>query len=155
MKKYLSGSRGEAWVVTQLALFVMFLFAPPVGPEWPAAFAYRTAGAIATVAGIGIIAWSAINLGRSLTPFPRPLPSAQLVTRGAYRFVRHPIYSGVLLTALGLALFTLSPLRLVLMLVLAIFFDRKANREEHWLQARHPQYQAYRLSVKKFIPWIY
>lgn len=155
MKKNLLGSRGEAWALAQLALFVLFLFAPHVGPEWPAAFAFRVAGAITTVGGIGILAWSAINLGRSLTPFPRPLPSAQLVTHGAYRFVRHPIYFGVPLTALGLALFTRSPLRLLLTLTLSFFFDRKADREEQWLQARYPQYQDYQQTVKKLVPWLY
>ncbi len=98
---------------------------------------------------------SAVTLGSSLTPFPRPLPTARLKTSGAYRFVRHPIYFGVLLAALGLALWSLSPLRLLLTLVMALFFDRKANREEAWLQEQYAAYPSYRARTRKLIPWIY
>jgi hypothetical protein len=40
-----------------------------------------------------------------------------------------------------MSLWSLSPLRLLLTLVLALFFDRKANREETWLHERYPDYQ--------------
>jgi protein-S-isoprenylcysteine O-methyltransferase Ste14 len=69
--------------------------------------------------------------------------------------VRHPIYFGVLLAAFGIALWSLSPLRLLLTLVLALFFDRKANQEETWLQERYMEYPAYRARTRKLIPWIY
>lgn len=148
-------ARGGRWVLTQGVLLLLFALAPHVGLAWPEAAAFRTVGVIGTLAGVGVLAWSAVGLGRSLTPFPRPLPSAQLVTHGAYRFVRHPIYFGVLLAALGLSLWTLSPLRLLLTAILTMFFDRKADREEQWLLERYPQYRLYRASVKKLVPWIY
>ena len=105
--------------------------------------------------GATLSIWSATNLGRSLTPFPRPLPDGQLVTRGAYRFVRHPIYLGVLLCAFGFALASLSPLRLVLSAILFVFFDMKSRREEKWLEQQYPEYEIYKKRVKKLLPWIY
>lgn len=155
MKKCLAGSRGEGWVLAQFGLFALFLFAPSVGPTWPVEFAFRIAGGTAALAGIAVLGASAINLGCALTPFPRPLPSAHLVTGGAYRFVRHPLYFGALLAALGFALLSLSPLRLALSLVMALFFDRKADREEQWLSERYAGYEGYRADVKKLVPWIY
>ena len=155
MHKYRFGVRGEGWVLAQLALFVLFLLTPRVGPAWPAPAVFHGAGIALALTGLAVLGYSAVKLGRSLTPFPKPLPTAQLVTSGTYRFVRHPIYLGVLLAALGLALLSLSPLRLLLTLALVIFFDRKANREEAWLLERYPEYQAYCARVKKLLPWIY
>lgn len=151
----LMGQRGEIWVVIQAVLLVLLVVAPAVGPPWPGTAAIRVLGAACLAVGLPIVAWGALNLGRSLTPFPRPLPEGRLVTRGVYRFVRHPIYFGVLLCALGYALMTTSVLRLALTIILFVFFDMKARREEVWLQARYPDYAAYRTRVKKLIPWIY
>ena len=149
------GRRGEIWVVAQGVLLVLFAFVPKIGPSWPTDDFFRLAGWL--FAGIGslLLIWSAFNLGRSLTPFPRPLPDGELVTTGAYRFVRHPIYCSVIIGALGLSLATENWLRLALTCVFFVFFDIKARREERWLQEQYPTYEAYKLRVKKLIPWIY
>jgi protein-S-isoprenylcysteine O-methyltransferase Ste14 len=147
--------RREAWVLVQLALFLLFLLVPNLGPVWGPPIAYHAIGTVLMLVGVGVLGYSMVNLGSSLTPFPRPLPTAQLITSGAYGLVRHPIYLGILLVALGMSLWSLSLLRLLLTLVLVFFFDRKALQEEAWLRERYPQYEAYRARTKKLIPWIY
>lgn len=149
------GRRGEAWVLSQVLLFALFLLMPQIGPAWPAPTVLRFFGANAVLVGIAVLGGSAISLGKSLTPFPRPLPRAELVTTGAYRLVRHPIYLGLLLAALGISIFTLSPLRLLLTLILGVFFDCKATREEKWLLERYPGYSAYQAKVRKLLPYLY
>lgn len=102
--------------------------------------------------GLLLLSWSALNLGRSLTPFPRPKENGELITTGAYRIVRQTIYLGVLLTCLGSALATASSARLGLALMLFVFFDMKARREECWLTKRYSDYGHYQEQVKKLIP---
>lgn len=149
------GRRGEAWVMAQAVLLLLFAFMPQIGPPWPSSDIFRFVGWIFVVIGSLLLVWSARNLGHSLTPFPRPLPDGELVTTGTYRLVRHPIYFAVLIAAMGLSLATESWLRLACTGVLFVFFDMKARREELWLQEKYPAYAAYKSRVKKLIPWIY
>ncbi|WP_293600100.1 isoprenylcysteine carboxylmethyltransferase family protein [Polynucleobacter sp. 39-46-10] len=102
-----------------------------------------------------IMVIAAINLGKNLTPLPCPKDNAVLIQAGLYRFVRHPIYFGVLLAAFAWVL--IFPGVCVLAYAIALFglFDIKARREEVWLIDRFPEYQEYQLRVKKLIPGIY
>ena len=51
------------------------------------------------LSGIGflIILSAILELNTSLSPFPKPKNKASLVTTGVYRYIRHPIYTGILL----------------------------------------------------------
>jgi len=87
--------------------------------------------------------------------FPRPSRDAVLVDRGAYRRVRHPIYAGLVLLALGWSLARGSAVGLGLVVVLAVFLDLKARREEALLTAAFPGYGQYRDRTRRFIPGLY
>ena len=116
-------------MIAQTVLFVVF-FLPSIGPAWPHSLIFQIAGRILAGTGAALITVSAISLGRLLTPFPKPMATGALVISGVYRSVRHPIYSGVLIAAAGLAIASESWLRLLLALLLVGVFDRKASREE-------------------------
>ena len=75
--------------------------------------------------------------------------------RGAYAVVRHPIYTGLIAAAFGWGLATATPLTLVAASLLGIFFDLKSRREEVWLAAKYPDYDAYRHRTHKLVPWVY
>jgi protein-S-isoprenylcysteine O-methyltransferase Ste14 len=98
---------------------------------------------------------AAINLGKNLTPLPCPKDNAVLIQTGLYRFVRHPIYFGVLIAAIAWLL--VFPGLYILLYVIGLFFlfDVKARREEVWLVERFPDYRGYQGRVKKLIPAIY
>ncbi len=87
----------------------------------------------------------------------RPLPknTGVLVTSGPYRWVRHPMYSAVLLGAAALARLTMPALGWSLWLVLALVLWIKARLEEQWMQEQHAGYSAYMLDSKRFIPLVY
>ncbi len=111
---------------------------------------------LAILAAGGLLGtWGMLALGRNLTPFPKPIEGGEMVTHGPYRFVRHPIYAGLIFGTLGWALFQGSLLGLGLVVVLFIFFDLKSRREERWLCEAYPGYEAYRGRVKKLVPWVY
>lgn len=148
------GKRGEVWVAIQAVLLILYAVAPRTSEAWDSIIA-MTLGWGLCLAGVGLCGWSALNLGRSLTPLPRPLSDGELVTHGAYALVRHPIYSGVILITAGIALITENWLRLAMTAILFLFFDFKARVEERWLEEKYPGYEGYKTQVKKLIPWIY
>jgi protein-S-isoprenylcysteine O-methyltransferase Ste14 len=78
----------------------------------------------------------------------------ELVTSGPYRFVRHPIYSGLLLALLGTAL-AINLFGLIVVVVLGAFFYYSASVEERNLTTSFPTaYPAYRAATKMLIPFV-
>ncbi len=150
------GGRGEGWFLLQLVLFGAIAISGRVGPAWDGWL--RGAGMALGAALIGcggvLSLRGVVDLRESLTPFPRPLPGARLVESGAYRLVRHPIYGGLILGALGWGLFMAAPLSLVLALALAVFFNLKSRREEAWLAEQFEEYDAYRSRTRRMLPWV-
>jgi hypothetical protein len=93
--------------------------------------------------------------GEKFEAVPFPKEKATLVESGAYRYVRHPIYSGILVGSLGWGLLTNSLLALLFTLALFLLFDVKSRREEQWLTEKYANYTAYQARVRKLIPLIY
>jgi len=156
-KRFSFGERGGWWVATQVvALAVIFFLAPwtsRAGGNLARPLQYL--GVMSIVLGVGVVAAGFVSLGSSLTPYPRPRGDAVLITHGIYRFMRHPIYTGLILGTLGWALAWISVPGVVGALVLAVFFDRKAVREERWLKERYPDYAIYAARVRRFVPGVY
>jgi protein-S-isoprenylcysteine O-methyltransferase Ste14 len=107
------------------------------------------------LAGILLAATGALNLGRNLTPLPKPKENAPLIVAGAYRLVRHPIYSGITFMAFGWGMWLNSWLTVGYSLLLFAFFDVKSRYEERLLAEKFLEYAAYRKQVRKLIPFIY
>ena len=74
---------------------------------------------------------------------------------GPYRFIRHPMYSAVLLAAAALALLVSSWTSVCLWLALALVLLLKSSVEESWLCTRYPSYTAYCQGSKRFVPWLF
>jgi len=150
-------ARGGGWIIAQVFM-LLIAFTLPLWqglPDSGLATGWRFIGWGLIVAGFAVFMAGAATLGRALTPFPMPLADATLRTQGIYRWVRHPIYAGVLAAAFGWSLIRLSLAGLLFDIVLFVFFDRKAAREETWLISKYPDYPAYCRKVRKLIPWVY
>jgi protein-S-isoprenylcysteine O-methyltransferase Ste14 len=156
------GPRGEGWVALQVVLFVLIGLGDRLDPA-PMATDPATADA-ARVAGLGVMAVAALVVvlglallsgSNALTAVPRPTDSASLVEAGPYRWVRHPIYAGLVLGGIGLAVLRLSWATLVFTVALFVVLDLKRRREEAWLHERYPGYAAYQRRTKALVPFLY
>ncbi len=154
------GPRGEGWVLGQLLLIGLLVavslpniahIAPHALLDWLA----LTAGAAAMGAAALVLLAAFRDLGRNLTPLPRPRHDAILVEIGIYARIRHPIYAGLILGAFGWSACTRSLPALAVTMALAIYFDLKSRREEAWLADRYPGYPAYRRGTRRFVPRVY
>lgn len=151
------GTRGEGWVAMQAILLLGVAGVSFLGSGWPGAWRspLRVAGSAALVAGAGLVVIGARSLGTALTPLPRPRNAATLREGGIYRFVRHPIYGGLVVLVLGVSLLS-SPWALVPSALLALVLVGKSVREERWLVERYPGYTAYRERVRRrFLPFVW
>ncbi|MEO8104861.1 MAG: isoprenylcysteine carboxylmethyltransferase family protein [Candidatus Saccharibacteria bacterium] len=103
--------------------------------------------------GLGILI-AAYSIRTSLTALPLPKEHGKLATRGLYRYVRHPMYSSVLLLSLGSALLSGQAFKYLLVGALAGLFYYKSVYEERYLTAKYPGYQAYAKKTGRFIPFL-
>ena len=150
------GPRGVGWVVLQSLVFGVLVVCGLLGPGWPerAESSLRAAGIGLEASGAVLSALGVRGLGSAFTPFPLPLEHADLRRNGIYSQVRHPVYGGIVVFALGVSLWR-SPLALVPTALLAGVFELKSRREELWLAERYPEYAAYRAATpRRFIPWV-
>ncbi|MEA5478259.1 isoprenylcysteine carboxylmethyltransferase family protein [Pseudanabaena galeata UHCC 0370] len=155
------GEKGEYWVFAQVILFVGFMLLPVypaialdnLSPIWKYAD-WGITGIFGLVALLLLLSGS-IKLGTNLTPLPHPKDDGELVTGGVYALVRHPIYSGVIFLAIAYSCWEISLSHAIGAIVLLLFFDIKARKEESWLSSKFADYDQYRSQVKKLIPWIY
>lgn len=106
-------------------------------------------------AGLGLAVWARVRIGRNWgAPMSRK-DDPELVTTGPYRWVRHPIYSGIILAMIGTAV-ALSPLWLVPVAILGGYFVYSATREERYMATRFPDaYPAYKRSTKMLVPFLF
>lgn len=150
-------SRGELYVVLQAILLIALFFGPKDIFGLPTMLNQTLwwIGQILFYSGIVIAIWAAILLGPNLTPLPKPKPSGEFIQSGLYRFVRHPIYFGVILVCFGWAGIEQTLYTLVLAIILLIFFDLKSRQEEIWLTEKFSEYDVYKQNTKKLIPFLY
>ncbi len=147
--------KGGLWVLAQNLLTLAVLAVGPMlgNRTWPRGWLALGAILFAIGAVFGVTGVRA--LGRSRTPFPKPIHDAPLVQAGIYQIVRHPLYSCLIYLSVGWSLFWSSWIALAVSLALAAVLDAKSRREERWLQEKFTGYHSYRQRVRRFIPWIY
>ena len=148
------GDSSHSWlsivlVVTQFALIALIMF---TGPLWPTHWSLR--GLLVLGGVIGLLSFLAMGLGniRALPEIPQ---YGRLVVHGPYRWVRHPMYTSVLVITLAWMIEHPWPFRMVLWVGLVVTLWVKLGYEEQLLLTRFPSYEEYRMRTKRLIPFLF
>jgi len=86
---------------------------------------------------------------------PAPKTGGVLVTSGPYRWIRHPMYTTVLMGAAALAWMPGTALSWLVWAALAVVLFVKLTMEERWLRQKYASYDAYKMVSKRLLPWIF
>lgn len=113
-----------------------------------------TLGVLFAVLGIGFAVWARVHLGRNWGMPMTLKENPELITTGPYAYVRHPIYTGILLAILGSGLVSL--FWLVIFVFAGAYFIYSARTEEKIMLNEFPdQYPAYMKRTKMLIPFVF
>ncbi len=141
------------FVSIQLLLFIVY-FIPAFSLDFKIFEPFKYIGLVIAIMGLIIVLVALLQLNKNLTPFPTPLSDGTLIKTGLYKLVRHPIYSGIILAAIGFGLFQESFWKIGIGLSLWILFYFKSKYEETLLLKRYPDYKSYSKTAKRFFPFI-
>jgi protein-S-isoprenylcysteine O-methyltransferase Ste14 len=150
------GSRSPRSRSPGLIIVIVFVVLRIVRPHTLAVnpVAIQIVGLVLFLTGVALAVWARIylasNWGMPMTRKEEP----ELVTTGPYRFVRHPIYAGLLLAILGSSLAT-NLYYLIALVVLGMYFVYSARVEERLMTSAFPAaYPSYRARTKMLIPFV-
>ncbi len=108
------------------------------------------------IVSVLLIGWAAFAMRKSkLRIMPEPAANATLITNGPYQYIRHPMYTAVLLFCVGLLLCNFSLLRTVLVIALIIVLIIKLTLEEKLLLQKFEAYQDYHKQTYRLIPLVF
>lgn len=139
-----------ARVAAVAATLTPFLF--PLLPGPPAGTGRQYAADGLLVAGTAWALWSLRYLGRNLSVFAQ---ARELVDGGPYRWIRHPLYAGEIVSTLGLAVAVGTIAAVAAWLALCALQGYRVLREEQVLLQTLPQYRSYRSRTAALLPGIF
>jgi len=95
-----------------------------------------------------ILLFAIKDLGRNLSPLPRPIKNSNLVTKGIYGFTRHPMYYSLIFISFGFFITKLSIYYLFLSIILFLIIKLKISLEDQFLKNKFNNYSLYKNEVK-------
>jgi protein-S-isoprenylcysteine O-methyltransferase Ste14 len=158
-RKESAGSRSlhGGLIVIGSVLLLPYARVGPLGWTLLPAGAWREWGAMATVAaGVAFAVWARTFLGQNWSGNVTLKEGHELIQGGPYRFARHPIYTGILLSILGTGVWQGTLAGLLAVGCFGAGFSWKIRLEEQWLTEEFgEQYREYRRRVKALIPLVF
>lgn len=155
------GRAGRAFHLATLVAAAALL----IGPRWPYPLslmvvpggpAADAAGAVLCLSGLGGAVWARRTLGDNWSSAVTFKRGHELIVRGPYNYVRHPIYTSMLLMVLGTALAIGRLHAWIGLIVCFVGFAIKLRQEEALMTRHFPDaYPAYRRRVKALVPFVF
>jgi protein-S-isoprenylcysteine O-methyltransferase Ste14 len=142
-----TGHSVTAHAAAVVAMVTPFVF--PLLRAAPPGAVQQWAGDVLLAAGTGWAVWSLRALGRSVSVIAQ---ARKLVVGGPYRWVRHPLYTGEIVSSLGLALTAGSLVALAVWLGFCVLQGYRALREEQLLVRALPGYRGYQARTAALLP---
>src|SRR6187431_13468 len=151
----------SSWLIRGAAITLLLLLIRPVAPGLPRRILWTYTPAVGITAivltafGLAVLVWARATLAGNWSADVVFKENHELVERGPYRYVRHPIYSGFILMAAGGILLLGTAMALVVLLGLPVLLWLKLSQEEALLTRHFPEeYPRYKARVKALIPFI-
>ena len=139
------------YVVIQFVLFAVYIldinFLQFILPEFLNMFSI-----IIAIIGGFIILIAMLQLNKNLSPFPSPKSNSQLIKKGLYKYIRHPIYTGILFLLFGYGIYMNSLFKIIIAFVLLLLFYFKTSYEEQRLIQKFTDYSEYKKTAGSFFP---
>lgn len=111
---------------------------------------------ICLLISFALLVWSLVAMSASkLKVFPEPHQNASLIISGPYKYIRHPMYTSVLVGSVGLVSTNFSLIRFTFFIVLLIVLIYKLRLEENLLMKKFESYRQYCTSTSRLIPFVY
>jgi protein-S-isoprenylcysteine O-methyltransferase Ste14 len=150
---------GRSFTIRIIAVIIIIfiLQVTPVGQLLGDRFSYavQVIGVILCAAGVAFAIWARYHLGRDWSGTPSMKEGHELVTSGPYKFVRHPIYTGVILALFGSGLVN-GIIWLAVFVIFTIVFLRRISIEERYMMQLFPdKYPEYKKHTKALIPFVW
>jgi len=143
-------------LVLLIAMAIAFFMINHDATLWPYTLTIGIIADIVTLIGLIIILWARTILGGNWSTAAVLKEDHELIQSGPYRYVRHPIYSGLLLMVLGVAIFYGRAIFFVAFAVSFIISWLRAREEEKLLTRHFPEkYPNYTVIDKAFIPFVF
>lgn len=126
------------------------------GKAWPAtAFSYWSGVALLSL-GLAFSVWARLAIGGNWSATVTVKEDHELVRTGPYRFVRHPIYTGLLLGFIGTAVARAEWRGVLAVALVFISLWRKLKLEERWMgETFGARYASYKREVRALVPFLF
>lgn len=124
----------------------------PIGLQNLGSIYWLVLCALGSILGVLTLCYNKIG---NFSVYPEIKKQAILITTGPYRYVRHPMYTSLIIMMIGIALYNYHWLNVVGVVMVVGAVINKANSEEKLLLMKFPEYANYQQKTLRFLPYIF